>query len=270
MGILRLTLLALVSTQSSAFFGNRKKQDDDFSASDNMGKATSVSGTASALVHFTCLLQIFDVVGFDATAALHEIRTNPEVQKKMRDMMKDPEALAELSQLMRDPTFKAQVEAFTANPEVAEQVKRQGAAAFLGSEARSPSQPASADDARARAAAKAEANLEYDKYSAQFTGEQNAATGLQSLVNAAKNPARLADAMADLNDPEMMKNAKEMMADPAFQAEMQRMMDQPEMRKIVEASRSFVQEISKDPSKMAEMQQRIAQIAGAGSPLDEF
>ena len=68
----------------------------------------------------------------------------------------------------------------------------------------------------------------------------------------------------------VMKNAKEMMADPAFQAEMQRMMDQPEMRKIVEASRSFVQEISKDPSKMAEMQQRIAQIAGAGSPLDEF
>ena len=46
---------------------------------------------------------------------------------------------------------------------------------------------------------------------------------------------------------------------------MQRMMDQPEMRKIVEASRSFVQEISKDPSKMAEMQQRIAQMGKAGS-----
>ena len=215
--------------------------------------------------------QIFDAVGFDATAALKEIQTNPEVQKKMRDMMKDPEALAELSKLMQDPKFKAQVEAFTANPDVVEAVKRQGAAAFLGGEARSPSQPASADDARARAAARAEANLEYDKYAKEFTGEQNAATGLQSLVNAAKGPARLADAMADLNDPEMMKHAKEMIADPAFQEEMKRMMDQPEMRKIVEASRSFAQEISNDPSKLAEMQARIAQIAGgAGAPIEEF
>ena len=217
-----------------------------------------------------CSSRILLLLGFDATAALHEIRTNPEVQKKMRNMMKDPEALAELSQLMQDPIFKAQVEAFTANPDVVDQVKKQGAAAFLGGEARSPSRPASADDARAHAAAKAEADLDYDKYSAQFTGEQNAAAGLQSLVKAAKDPARLADAMADLNDPEMMKNAKQMMADPAFQAEMQRMMDQPEMRKIVEASRSFVQEISKDPSKVAEMQQRIAQMAGTGSSLEEF
>ena len=30
-------------------------------------------------------------------------------------------------------------------------------------------------------------------------------------------------------------------AEPAFQVEMQRMMEQPEMRKVVEASRSFVE-----------------------------
>ncbi|KAH8051461.1 serine carboxypeptidase [Aureococcus anophagefferens] len=48
---------------------------------------------------------------FDATAALDEIRNNPEVQRKMRDMMQDPEALAELSELMKDPAFKAQAEA---------------------------------------------------------------------------------------------------------------------------------------------------------------
>ena len=56
----------------------------------------------------------------------------------------------------------------------------------------------------------------------------------------------------------MKKAAHEMMAVPAFQAEMQRMMQQPEMRKIGEASSSFVQELQKDPSKMAEMQQKIA------------
>jgi hypothetical protein len=190
----------------------------------------------------------------------------------MRDMMKDPEALVELSKLMRDPIFKAQVEAFTANPKVVNQVKKRGAAAYLDDEMRAESRLASADNVRARAAAKAEAELEYEKYSAQFTGDQNAATGLQSLVNAAKDPARLADAMADLNDPEMMISAREMLADPTFQAEMQRMMEQPEMRKIVEASRSFVQEISKDPSKMAEMQQHIAQMTKAGSlhDSDEF
>ena len=54
-------------------------------------------------------------------------------------------------------------------------------------------------------------------------------------MNAARDPSRLADAVADLKDPEMIKSAREMMAqaEPAFQVEMQRMMEQPEMRKVV-------------------------------------
>ena len=61
-------------------------------------------------------------------------------------------------------------------------------------------------------------------------------------MNAARDPSHLADAVADLKDPERIKSAREMMAqaEPAFQVEMQRMMEQPEMRKVVEASRSFV------------------------------
>ena len=43
--------------------------------------------------------------------ALDEIRNNPQVQRKMRDMLQDPDVLATL--LMKDPTFKAQVDAFT-------------------------------------------------------------------------------------------------------------------------------------------------------------
>ena len=183
----------------------------------------------------------------------------------MQDMMKDPEALAELSELMKDPTFKAQVEAFTQNPDVQQQVKQQGAAAFLGGEAkRATPHAGGAQDAREHAQAKVEADMAYEKYAQQFSGEQNAAQGLQALVGAAKDPERLADAMRDLNDPEMMSAAREMMADPAFQAEMQRMMQQPEMRKIVEASSSFVQELQKDPAKMAEMQQRIAALGRGG------
>ena len=48
-------------------------------------------------------------------------------------------------------------------------------------------------------------------------------------MNAARDPSRLADAVADLKDPEMIKSAREMMAqaEPAFQVEMQRMMEQP-------------------------------------------
>ena len=57
------------------------------------------------------------------------------------------------------------------------------------------------------------------------------------------------------------------MADPEFQAEMQRMMQEPEMKKIVDASRQFVDDISKDPSKMREMQQRMAAMTGN---TDEF
>ena len=54
-------------------------------------------------------------------------------------------------------------------------------------------------------------------------------------MNAARDPSHLADAVADLKDPEMIKSAREMMAqaEPAFQVEMQRMMEQPEMRKVV-------------------------------------
>ena len=240
MGLLRISLLACALHGATALFGNKKKEDEDPSSYKNLAKAALNAGAQP---------------GFDATAALDEIRNNPEVQRKMRDMMQDPEALAELSELMKDPAFKAQVDAFTSNPDVRSRVQQQGAGAFLGGEAK---QPSAQMDPRDHAKLKAEADMEYEKYRSQFTGEQNAAKGLEAIVGAAKDPERLADAMRDLNDPEMMKAAHEMMADPSFQAEMQRMMQQPEMRKIVEASSSFVQELQKDPSKMAEMQQKIA------------
>ena len=191
-------------------------------------------------------------------------RTNPAVQEKMRQMMRDPEAIAELGELMKDPAFKAQVEAFSMNPEVAKQMANGGASAFLGGAAAKPTE-VTAGSAREAAAARAESNMEYDKYSAQFSGEEKAAQGLQNLQQAARDPTMLRDAIADLNDPEMMASARDMMADPDFQAEMKRMMEQPEMRKIVEASRSMVEEMGKDPAKMAEMQEKIAQMMGGGA-----
>lgn len=253
-------VVALILTRSSALFGTTKKVQDP--------EEEHVPLTDAILVKDA--MKTASTPGFDASAALHEIRSNPEVQKKMRHVMQNPEALAELRQLMRNPTFKAQVDAFTASAEVVDQVSKHGVSAFLGAEPQPLISRASASDIQTHAAARAEADLEYKKYSAQFSGQQNVATGLQSLVNAAKDPSRLADAMADLKDPEMMKSARQMMADPAFQVEMQRMMERPKMRKIVEASRSLIQEVTSDPGKMADMHERIAKVTGAASPLDEF
>lgn len=187
---------------------------------------------------------------FDAAATLNEIRQNPAVQEKMRAMLRDPEAMKELSQLMLDPTFKAQVEAFAGNPEVAAQLKKNS---LLPEATRA--------DPRRQAREKVETNRDYKKYASQFSGEQNAATGLRTLLSAAKDSSMLADAINDLNDPEMMSAAKEMMADPGFQREMKRMMEQPEMRQVVEASRNFMSEVSKDPMKMKELQDRVAALS---------
>ena len=118
--------------------------------------------------------------------------------------------------MMRKPAFKAQVDTFTANAEVVDQlevVSKHGVSAFLGSEPQPLTSPASASDVKAHAA---RAKVDF-KFKLEYKS-------------------------TDLKDPEMIKSAREMMAqaEPAFQVEMQRMMEQPEMRKVVEASRSFV------------------------------
>jgi len=168
----------------------------------------------------------------------------------MRAMMQDPAALAELTKLMQDPTFKAQVEAFAGNPDVQQQLKADGVNALL--------RPAAAAAKRDPAATDAE----YADYASQFTGEQSATAGLRTFMEAARDPAALADALNDLNDPEMLAQSREMMRDPGFQREMERMMAQPEMKKLVDASRAFVEDAQKDPKKMREIQQRMAALTG--------
>ena len=189
---------------------------------------------------------------FDAAATLEEIRSSPAVQEKMRAMMRDPKALAELSELMKDPKFKAQVEAFVENPEVARQLRQQGPAALLG-ENPEPPQPASSERRKSE-------DMDYEQYAAQFTGAENAATGLRSLMAAAKDSSVLADALRDLNDPEMMRSAQKMMTDPAFQAEMKRIMDQPEMKKILDASKNLMSDLANDPAKLQEVQDKVSKL----------
>lgn len=201
--------------------------------------------------------------GFDARATMEEIRSSPAVQEKMRRMMKDPKALAELSELMKDPKFKAQVEAFVENPEVAKQLRNEGPKAFMG-EAPGPPQPASAADSRRAAQAKAEADMDYARYAEQFSGAENAATGLRSLAAAARDSSILTDALRDLNDPEMMRSAQKMMTDPTFQAEMKKIMEQPEMRKILDASRDLVSDLANDPKKLQEVQDKVNKLTGSG------
>jgi hypothetical protein len=87
---------------------------------------------------------------------------------------------------------------------------------------------------------------------------------LKTMMGASRDPTAVADAIADLNDPEMLSAARDMMADPEFQQEMKRMMADPEMQKIMEASKAYVEQMSQDPAKMREMQQKMAAMAGGG------
>lgn len=238
---------------SWALFGRDKKKQEEDAVDSYTRMATDAMREAAS-------------PGFDARSALNEIQNNPAVQAKVRAMMQDPAAMAELSKLMQDPAFKSQVDVFASNPEVLAQLQKSGVGAFVnGGGAGGDVGANTPEGARARAQAKAHADMEYEKYSAQFSGEENAATGLKTMMTAARDPSSLADAMTDLNDPEMLKAAQEMMNDPGFQQEMKRMMAQPEMRKIVEASKAYVDEIAKDPAKMREMQAKMAAMTGGHS-----
>jgi len=247
--VVTLALLGLLAPPSAAapFFGGDKK-----AAEDDEATYTRLAREAMAAAN---------APNFDAAATLSAIRQNPAVQEKMRAMLRDPEAIKELSELMRDPTFKAQVEAFAGNPEVAAELNKKGANAFVSDTMDQP------ENVRRSAQAKAHADLEYEKYASQFNGKQNANMGFQSLLSASKDSSILADAMRDLQDPEMMAQAQQMMSDPSFQLEMKRMMEQPEMQQILEASRSFMSDVTKDPTKMKELQDRVAALSGGGMEL---
>mmetsp|Transcript_15564 Transcript_15564/g.18982 ORF Transcript_15564/g.18982 Transcript_15564/m.18982 type:complete len:270 (+) Transcript_15564:58-867(+) len=205
---------------------------------------------------------------FDAAATLESIRSSAAVQEKIRKMMEDPSAIAELKELMKDPQFKSQVEAFVGNPQVAQELRNQGPSAILGHDP-APPKTASAADSRKIAQERAEAQLEYEKYAAQFSGEENAQYGIRNLMAAAKDSTVLANAISDLQDPEMMRQAQAMMKDPAFQAEMKKIMQQPEMQSIMDASKNLMSQVANDPAKLQQVTDRIAKLSSglAGSEL---
>ena len=56
---------------------------------------------------------------------------------------------------------------------------------------------------------------------------------------------------------------QEMMADPEFKAEMEKMMNDPTMKDALQASKEYVEELSKDPKKLKEAEAKAQGMFGA-------
>lgn len=54
-----------------------------------------------------------------------------------------------------------------------------------------------------------------------------------------------------------------MMADPEFKAEMEKMMNDPTMKDALQASKEYVEELSKDPKKLKEAEAKAQGMFGA-------
>eukprot|EP00953_Heterococcus_sp_UTEX-ZZ885_P002857 2065-Heterococcus_DN1.PRE.4 len=89
----------------------------------------------------------------------------------------------------------------------------------------------------------------------------NAGLGLDSLKQAANNPAAMEQAMAMMTDPKARLQVESMMRDPKFQKDMQLMMDTPEFAAAMQASTKQMEAMMKDPKKRKEIEQQAKEAA---------
>ena len=80
--------------------------------------------------------------------------------------------------------------------------------------------------------------------------------GLEGLAKAADNPNFLQEALGMMDDPEVQAEVKKLMEDPSFKAEMENMMARPEYQEAMKKAQEELAELSKDPAKLAELQQQ--------------
>ena len=94
-------------------------------------------------------------------------------------------------------------------------------------------------------------------------GKNAASLGLDGLAQAAGNPNFLKDALGMLNDPEVQGEVKRLMEDPAFRSEMEGMMARPEYQQAMQKAQEELAELSKDPAKLAELQEQARTMMNA-------
>lgn len=156
--------------------------------------------------------------------------------------------MAEVEKLMNSPEFKAEMEALMERPEM--------------KQAMEATNELMQDPEKLQ-----EFYSELQKGMASLAGEEGgagaAALGLEGLAAAAQNPSFLKDTLGMLDDPEVQAEVKKLMEDPAFKAEMEGMMAKPEYQDVMKKAQDELAELSKDPAKLAELQQQARTMLNA-------
>lgn len=94
-------------------------------------------------------------------------------------------------------------------------------------------------------------------------GKASAGMGLDGLAAATQNPNILGDTLKMLDDPEIQQEVKKLMNDPSFKNEMEQMMSSPEYADAMQKAQEELAELSKDPAKLAEMQEQARAMLNA-------
>ncbi len=170
-------------------------------------------------------------------------RTNHIILFQLRRVA-TPETMAEVEKLMSSPEFKAEMEALMDKPEM--KAAMEAANELMQDPEKLKNLYSDLTDGMAKLG-EAAAGEGAD-------GKASAALGLDGLAAAAGNPNILGETLKMLDDPEVQKEVQKLMNDPAFKSEMEGMMTRPEYQDAMKKAQEELAEISKDPTKLAEMQ----------------
>ena len=184
------------------------------------------------------------------------------------DSLNDPNVREEVKKMMADPDFRGKIEKLKKDPKFMENMA--DAKKVMESEAYVEAEPQVPPD-----------------YSDQ---KRNVEVGLKGLGEMSKDPKLLAEAMESLKDPEIAKEVQKMMAgtyfslhllflclflltwldsgslycnvDPEFQAEMKKLTDSPQFKKMQEKSEDVMEGLEQDPVKLKMLQKQMEEMMG--------
>ena len=162
------------------------------------------------------------------------------------------ETMAEVEKLMSSPEFKAEMESLMDKPEM----KAAMEAANELMQDPEKLKDLYSDLAQGMQQLAGEAGATPD-------GKASANMGLEGLAAATQNPNVLGETLKMLDDPEVQQEVKKLMNDPTFKNEMERMMSSDIYADAMKKAQDELAELSKDPAKLAEMQEQARAMLNA-------
>ena len=161
--------------------------------------------------------------------------------------------MAEVEKLMSSPEFKAEMEALMDKPEM--KAAMEAATEFM----QDPEKLKKFYTDLAEGMTK----LGEEALGQDVDGKTSAAMGLEGLAAAAKNPNILGETLKMLDDPDVQKEVQKLMNDESFKSEIEGMMALPEYQEAMKKAQEDLAELSKDPTKLAEMQAKARAMLNA-------